>query len=290
MNIEDITNVPISKVTEKAKEKFIQVFEAKFKQAGLPFYEQQAALFNQELLSGPYARAFALTPSLSILNAFMSLAINGLSLERGTTTDCYLEHRSMKAGKDNMGKDVWQHMAVITITGYGEVMMRKRAGQIAYIDNPTVVYDCDDIAVGEENGRKFVKYMKCMKRPAEAKIIACFLKITRPDKSFDYFVMDQEGMIRLKGYSERFSGGRSSQLYGTMPDCGDIDTGFLIAKTIKHAFKGYPKLAIGDGAALEADKDMDEPVGGPAADASGTVAAAQGTMVHTEGEDDPFNQ
>ena len=289
MNIDEITNVPINKIVEKAKEKFIQVFEAKFKQPGLPFYEQQAALFNTELLESSNKNAFAITPHLSILNAFMSLAINGLSLERGTTTDCYLEHRSVKAGKDNMGKDVWQHMAVITITGYGEVKMRKRAGQIAYIDNPTVVYDCDDIAVGEENGHKFVRYMKCMKRPAEAKVIACFLKITRPDKSFDYYVMDQEGMVRLRGYSERFSR-KASELYGKSPDCGDIDTGFLIAKTIKHAFKGYPKLAIGDGAALEADKDMEEPVDGATQAVQPTEQAAQGTVVDTGGDDDIFNQ
>lgn len=288
MNINDLSKVPNSKIAEKAKEKFIQVFEAKFKQAGLPFYEQQAALFNNELLYGPYARAFEMTPAFSILNAFMSLAINGLSLERGTTTDCYLEHRSVYAGKDSQGQNVYQHSAVITITGYGEVMMRKRAGQIAYIDNPTVVYDCDDIAVGEENGHKYVKYMKCMKRPAEAKVIACFLKITRPDKSFDYYVMDQEGMMRLKGYSNSFTKGHPSELYGKMPDCGDIDTGFLIAKTIKHAFKGYPKLAIGDGAALEADKDMDEPT---AHDSAGTAdVAAQGTIVDTGGDDDIFNQ
>lgn len=35
----------------------------------------------------------------------------------------------------------------------------------------------------------------------------------------------------------------------------DIDTGFLISKTCKHAFKTYPKLKVGLGALLQADID-----------------------------------
>ena len=39
----------------------------------------------------------------------------------------------------------------------------------------------------------------------------------------------------------------------------DIDTGFLVSKTCKHAFKNYPKLKVGIGAQLQADIDTNQP-------------------------------
>jgi hypothetical protein len=42
---------------------------------------------------------------------------------------------------------------------------------------------------------------------------------------------------------------------------GQIDTGFLIAKCIKHAFKTYPKINIGKGSVMESDI-IETPQGG----------------------------
>ena len=42
-----------------------------------------------------------------------------------------------------------------------------------------------------------------------------------------------------------------NQLYTSLD--GQIDTGFLKAKCIKHAFKTYPKIAIGKGTQLESE-------------------------------------
>ena len=92
------------------------------------------------------------------------------------------------------------------------------------------------------------------------RIIACFLKITRADGSVDYSVMTEPDWLRLKSYSDkqntyidRSTGQpvtRPNQLYNVG---GQIDTGFLMAKCIKHAFKSYPKLKIGRGSALETE-------------------------------------
>ena len=66
--------------------------------------------------------------------------------------------------------------------------------------------------------------------------------------------------MRLKGYSDKQNTyydsktrqyvTKSNELYGKD---GQIDTGFLMAKCVKHAFKTYPKLNIGRGTALETE-------------------------------------
>lgn len=281
-----------TKVCDFGHDKFVQIYEQKFKEPGEPFFQEQKALFLQELTSGSYAYMLSKASVFSIFNAFMSLAINGLSLEKSFTTLCYLECRSKKAGKNDKGQDIYQNMATITITGYGEVLMRQRAHQIRGIDNPVIVYDCDDFKFMERNGHKEVEYMKCMPRPVGAKLIACYVKINKIDGSYDYFCLDQDGMVRLRNYSLKFNGYKyTNPLYGKQQDCSDIDTGFLVSKTIKHAFKGYSKLPIGGGASLEADKDTDAPV--PKDEKKEESFApqheAQGVKVDTS-EDTPFNE
>ena len=89
------------------------------------------------------------------------------------------------------------------------------------------------------------------------------MKIILPN-SYDYFVLDREGIDRLREYSAKFGGQdhKANDLYGGsyVGNDGrtyfkDIDTGFLISKTCKHAFKTYPKLPVGLGGMLQADVD-----------------------------------
>lgn len=73
--------------------------------------------------------------------------------------------------------------------------------------------------------------------------------------------MTESDWMRLKGYSDKqntYFDKRKNQwvtkvneLY--VKDGGQIDTGFLMAKCIKHAFKTYPKINIGRGSSLESD-------------------------------------
>lgn len=260
MDIEQLNKTPHNQICDLARDKFIEVYNQKFGEGGEVFFEEQKALFNNELLNGSFKGYLEKATSLNIHDAFMNLAINGLSLEKGTTTLCYL------MGYSNYDKNTRQstYTAKIAYTGYGEILLRQRAGQILRCDNPVVVYDCDDFRFGERDGHKFVDYVKTYPRPANSRIVACYVKIILPNNSYDYFVLDREGFDRLREYSAKFGGQdhKANALYGgsyTGNDgkmyFKDIDTGFLISKTCKHAFKTYPKLPVGLGGMLQADVD-----------------------------------
>lgn len=202
MNIEQLNKTPHNQICDLARDKFIEVYNQKFGEGGEVFFEEQKALFNNELLNGSFKGYLEKATSLNIHDAFMNLAINGLSLEKGTTTLCYL------MGYSNYDKNTRQstYTAKITYTGYGEILLRQRAGQILRCDNPVVVYDCDDFRFGERDGHKFVDYVKTYPRPANSYIVACYVKIILPNNSYDYFVLDREGIDRLREYSAKFGG------------------------------------------------------------------------------------
>lgn len=290
--IEDINSIPHEQIPDFAREKFIQVYSQKFgDQNAEAFFEEQRGFFLNELNDGAYKNLLKDAKGTSIYFAFLFLAINNLSLEKGLSTTCYLECRSNKVGetydqnqKKNIG--IYERHAVITVTGYGEILLRQRAKQIRSVDNPKVVYDCDTFRYGERDGKSYIEYEKAIPRPQGARIIACYVRIIKADGSVDYFVLDTDEMVRLKQYSGKSNWGKANALYGTQQDCSDIDTGFLKSKTVKHAFKGYPKLSIGAGGALEADKDI-EPQPEPKPKQEETPA--NGVSVNTD-ENDPFNQ
>lgn len=289
MDFQKLNQVKPYEVPDFCKEKFCQVYKQKFRQDPITFFEQQQSLWLAEMKSGSYAQALQKATPLSCVNAFMFLAIFGLSLEKCSTTTCYLECRSQKAGKDSQGRDVYLSNACITVTGYGEIFLRQCAGQIKGADSPVVIYDCDKIEFGEKDGHKFINYTKAFPKPAGSKIIGCYVRIVKSDGTADYFLMDMDDVLRLKNYSTRFNGGKfSNPLYGRSEDGSDIDTGFLKSKTIKHAFKGYPRLELTQGGAMESDKD-EEPMQAETSDAPSAEVAAQGVQVQTdESADTPF--
>ena len=83
-----------------------------------------------------------------------------------------------------------------------------------------------------------------------------------------------EDIDRLKGYSLKKNQrkDKDGNVYGDAnalyhSNEGQIDTGFLEAKVIKHAFKTFPKLRLGQFSALQQDEQvqasdygLDEPV------------------------------
>lgn len=239
-------------ISEGVRTKFITIYNQKFKQGGEVFYEQQARLFIEEMKSGPYAQALQKCSEPNLIDAFLTIAIDGLSLEKGNGTECYLEARSQKVGNDPSGKPIYGNMARITISGYGEIKMRKRAGQILGITSPTIVWTCDQVEVGEQDGKKFVNYRKSLIRPKDAMMVACFYKIMLPGGLYDYYVMTMEDMARLAEYSTNKGKNKANALYTS--NNGQPDTGFFIAKAIKHGFKGYPKIDVGS-AVMESDLD-----------------------------------
>ena len=288
---EKIEKARHEEIPDIAHDKFIQVYSQKFgDQNAEAFYEEQRGFFLNELTSGSYKDLLKEAKGTSIYFAFLFLAINNLSLEKGLSTTCYLECRSVKVGekvdeKTKRSTNIYERHAVISVTGYGEIVLRQRAGQIRSVDNPKVVYDCDSLRYGEREGKPFLEYEKAIPRPAGAKIIACYVRIVKADGTVDYFVLDTDEMVRLRQYSEKFNWGKANALYGKQQDCSEIDTGFLKSKTVKHAFKGYPKLSIGAGGSLESDKDTEQQ---PQSEPVTTETPANGVTVETN-DDDPFN-
>jgi hypothetical protein len=173
--------------------------------------------------------------------------------------------RSVKSGrKDEKGKDIYEDRASVSVTGYGELVIRKRAGHINYADNPVIVYEGDTFEAQIDNqGCKTVTYKLCVPRTSK-KIIAAFMRIVRNDGSADYQWLLENDIDRLKTYSEKANGrwdaearkrvpGKANDLYTS--DNGQIDAGFLENKMIKHAFDTYPKIRIGEFTELETQKE-----------------------------------
>lgn len=174
-------------------------------------------------------------------------------------------------------KNRYETQCVLTISGYGELLHRSRVGQIRHADNPVIVYAEDEFEFGERNGNKFVNYT-CRLPHTSGNIVACFMKITRADGSADYAVMLPEDWSRLAGYSARnnarwdnekrqWTNLKPNALYGQQQDGTlKIDTGFLVAKCIKHAFKSYPKARVGRATQLESqqvdDMEIDDDIYG----------------------------
>ena len=241
---------------ERVRNQFINVYNSIWKEGGEQAYEREAIYFNQQLRDKPKLRECS---GSSTFYAFIDLAVKGLTLAPGSQALCYLTPRSVKVGIDQQGNDIWEKVCNLIISGYGELVLRKNAGQIRHVDNPVIVYDGDTFQFGEQNGQKVVNYMSAIPRQSN-KIIACFLKITRADGSIDYSVMTELDWMRLKEYSDKQNTyydtksnqyiTKSNELYNKN---GQIDTGFLMAKCVKHAFKTYPKLNIGRGSALESE-------------------------------------
>lgn len=252
-NLADFSQMALKDIIPSKREKFITIYNDKFGSGGEAFYEEQLGLFNNELENGNYTAMLQQATHASIFNSFLFLCMTGLSLEKCLTTLCYLECKSIK----NKVTDRYIKYAVISVTGYGEVVLRKRAGQIAGIENPVVVYQNDDFRMGEKDGKKYINYEACFPRDPSARILGCYVKIIKNlHGDYDYFFMDNLGIQRLADYSKKANGGKyANGLYTS--NYGQIDTGFLISKTIKHAFKGYPKLNLGAGGELEADKDVE---------------------------------
>lgn len=243
---------------EYVRQQFINVYNAIWKEGGEGAYERESMYFNNQLRDNENLRKCT---GMSVFFAFIDLAVRGLTLEPGAQALCYLLPRNYKIGKNQHGKDVWETRCNLTISGYGELVLRAKAGQIQYADNPVIVYEGDDFSFGEHDGRKYVNY--CCKIPRQSNhIIACFLKITRCDGSVDYSVMTEGDWKRLQDFSAKANRywdndrrqwvERANSLYCS-GDSQEIDPGFLKAKCIKHAFKTYPKIAIGKGTQFESE-------------------------------------
>ena len=174
---------------------------------------------------------------LSLYGCFMDVAVSGLSFEGGSQPMIYMIPRKVNVGTKESKQ--YESRATLMISPYGELTLRMLAGQIKHADNPVIVYEGDSFQCGSDREGNWVKHTAQVPRKSE-KIIASYIRIVRPDGSVDFAWLLEGDIKRLSGYSERQNFGKANALYTS--NGGQIDPGFLKAKTIKHAFKTYPKL------------------------------------------------
>ena len=249
---------PLDIVTNDiVRQRFIQIYDTLWGN-GEAAYERESNFFNRILADDEKLQR---ATRFSIFTSFIDLAVSGLSLEPGTRALCYLMGRNHQVGVGPDNKKIYEGRMVLTVSGYGELVMRARAGQIRHADNPVLVYAEDEFSFGDHDGRKVLNYT-CNLPHKSNQIVACYMKITRADGTIDYAVMVEEDWQRLKGYSARNNRrwDNNTRQYVEKPNelysanGGSIDPGFLMAKCIKHAFKTYPKVRIGKYTAMESEQ------------------------------------
>lgn len=256
MTVEEINQLKPLEIVEHpvVRERFTQIYETLWGK-GEAAYQRESIYFNKALRDNDNGKLQRATP-FSIFTAFIDLAVCGLSLEPGTRALAYIMGRNVNVGTRDNAK--WEGRCVLTVSAYGELVMRTRAGQIRHADNPVLVYDNDEFSFKDVDGRKSVSYTCNLPHTGHG-ITACYLRITRADGSIDYAVMFPEDWCRLAGYSMKQNRGKANELYGMDKDnIVHIDPGFLMAKCIKHAFKTYPKVRIGRGTELQSQQEDEQ--------------------------------
>ena len=242
---------------EAVMEKVVEVYNLMHGEGGEAFFERERQNFQKIISESIYLKKCT---AFSIYTSIIDLSVYNLSVEPGAQATAYLIPRNVNIGKGSDCKDVYETRCNLKISGYGELVIRASAGQILYADNPIVVYDNDEFSCSVSGEKKSVEY-KCNLPHKGHQVIGCFIRIVRSDRSVDYSWLLEEEIERLKGYSskankkwnerERKYECKANELY-TSND-GSIDTGFLIAKTIKHAFKTYPKIKVGKSTVLQSE-------------------------------------
>ena len=113
----------------RVEQKFILMYNAIWgTDQGVQIYEKEKFNFRKILQDKPELQRC--TP-LSLYGCFLDIAVNGLSLDPTGRPHCYILSRNTKTGyKDQQGNDIYEQRAYLSISGYGELVMRQRAGQV----------------------------------------------------------------------------------------------------------------------------------------------------------------
>lgn len=206
------------------------------------FYEAEKFHFMKLIQESPVLQGCT---NLSLYGCWMDVAVNGLSFDPSFKHLYLVPFNVNTAGKNQAPK--YEKRAQLQISGYGELLLRQKQGQIKYADNPMLVYEGDEFAFGTRNGVGFVDHVSKLPRKSD-NIIACYLRIVRTDDSVDFKVLTETDMERFRKFSKDADRSKA---------WGDGIGGMWMAKCIKHAFKNYPKVRTGEFSQL-ASNTVDE--------------------------------
>lgn len=265
IKVEELNALPATKIVENegVQSKFIQMYNAIWgSQMGEQIYHKEVFNFQKVLRENP---SVAECSKMSLFGCFLDMAVNGLSLDNTSHPHCYLIPRNVKTGhKDERGYDTYEKRASVSVTGYGELTMRMRAGQIRYADNPVIVYEGDIFSVSLDNGVKKITYSASIPRRSN-KVLGAFIRIVRCDGSEDYQWLLEGDVQRLAKFSAKNNSyykngqrveGKANDLYFSQD--GGVDPGFLENKMIKHAFDAYPKVRTGKYTMMATEQEEEE--------------------------------
>ena len=221
---------------DRVRNRFVELYNSRsIKKNGEAEYIQATESFMRAIQEDTNLKQCT---TLSLYNAFLDMAIFGVNVAKQSKPLAYLLWNSVNVGTKDKPK--YEKRANLEISPYGELAIRQQRGQIKYADNPVIVYEGDEYSgVYYKNGMKMIDYTPSKKKD-KGKIVAAFLKIVRTDGTIDFAEIDMQGVERLKGYSARKNRGDANALYTS--NKGQIDSGFLTAKLVKHAFKTYPRI------------------------------------------------
>lgn len=280
VKVEELNKLAPMELVEdsKVQQKFVQMYNSIHgTDIGEQMYHKEVFNFQKVLQENPSLQECS---KMSLYGCFLDMAVNGLSLDPTGRPHCYMIPRNSKTGhKDQYGKDIYEKRASVSVTGYGELLMRMRAGQIKYADNPVVVYEGDTFSISLDHGVKKITYAASIPRKSN-KIIGAFIRIVRNDGSEDYQWLLEGDIERLAGYSARSNSywdstarkrvvGNANELYSS--NGGQIDPGFLENKMIKHAFDAYPKVRIGKFTQMQSVEEPDPVIDYGVEDTEATV-------------------
>jgi hypothetical protein len=252
LSIQDLNNQTPYQVldNEEARERFIALYNRIHDSSeGEIFYEKEK--YNlQRIIS--QSKDLQQCQGFSVYGTFLNIASMGITLaSQGNNPYLYVLSRSFNEGSQQSPN--WVKRMYTEVSPYGELALRIAAGQIYYADTVKIVYEGDLFKAGtDRSGQQYVEFEASIPRKSK-KIIAAFVKVVRPDRSFDFSWMVEDDWTRLAGYSlkqnNRGNGqGSANALYTSCN--GGIDPGFLAAKALKHAFGTFPKIALGQFATL----------------------------------------
>jgi len=219
-------------------------------------YEKESMYFKKALLGSDKLQK---STKISLYSAFIEIAIQGISIQPGQKSEAYLGSRGVNIGTRTEKNYI--ETAMLSITAYGELNMRISAGQIIRMKNPIVLYEGDHFQpLTNQRGELYVDYKPAIPRKSQ-RIYGAWVCIELPGNSLDFKWLLEDDIARLMKYSGKQSS--ANALYTS--ENGQIDPGFLEAKTIKHAMRAYTKLRISDIASFEGEeieeKETPEPFG-----------------------------
>lgn len=283
-----LDNLNPLKITEdsKVKEAFINVVSKIHKKSideATMIYEKESLYYKKALAANEKLKNCT---KISLYSAFTEIAIQGISIQPGQKSEAYLESRGVNIG--TKAQPQYIDTCMLRITAYGELNMRIISGQIIRMKNPIVLYEGDHFQpLTNQRGELYVDYKPNILNRGK-KIFGAWVCIELPGNSLDFKWLLEDDIARLLKYSiPKFGNdrGNANALY-TAND-GQIDPGFLEAKTIKHAMRAYTKLRVSDVAAFE-DEEAAETSEAFGDNHNTPAAAPPNTVAVTIIKDEPF--